>query len=192
MPEPEWLLYHLEEHRLFGGDGATAVLGYTSFPPKTDSSFRVFINEWGAQFGYLLIEDPCSVPFNFFYTSNISLPRGFFLASGGFREDFPAAAWELGWWTARPTVRSPPEDIGSVCRDFRRAPPGAESFPRRRAGEGTRPAESRSAPRPVADGRTRRTSSRSGAEQDVPGFSRRVLFDGIGRRIASVIGGGGL
>jgi GT2 family glycosyltransferase len=94
VPEPEWLLCHLEEHRLFGGDGATAVLGYTSFPPDTDSPFRVFINEWGAQFGYLLIEDPCSVPFNFFYTSNISLSRDFFLASGGFREDFPAAAWE--------------------------------------------------------------------------------------------------
>jgi len=34
------------------------------------------------------------VPFNFFYTSNVSLGRGFFLELGGFREDFPAAAWE--------------------------------------------------------------------------------------------------
>ena len=95
VPADGWLLAHLEEHRLFGGgDKATAVLGYTSFPPDTDSPFRIFINEWGAQFGYLLIEDPCAVPFNFFYTSNISLSRDRFLRDGGFREDFPAAAWE--------------------------------------------------------------------------------------------------
>lgn len=95
VPADGWLLAHLEEHRLFGGgDKATAVLGYTSFPSETDSPFRIFINEWGAQFGYLLIEDPCAVPFNFFYTSNISLSRDRFLLDGGFREDFPAAAWE--------------------------------------------------------------------------------------------------
>jgi GT2 family glycosyltransferase len=34
------------------------------------------------------------VPFNFFYTSNISLPRRLLTELGGFREDFPAAAWE--------------------------------------------------------------------------------------------------
>lgn len=93
-PQPGWLMAHLEEHRLFGGESRLAVLGYTSFPREIESPFLRFINEFGAQFGYLLIEDPGSVGFNFFYTSNISLPRNEFLKLGGFREDFPAAAWE--------------------------------------------------------------------------------------------------
>ena len=93
-PQPGWLGAHLEEHRLFGEPGPLAVLGYTSFSPDIESPFLRFINEYGAQFGYLLIEDPRAVPFNFFYTSNISLPRSELVRLGGFREDFPAAAWE--------------------------------------------------------------------------------------------------
>ncbi len=93
-PQPGWLASHLEEHRLFGGGGPLAVLGYTSFAGELDSPFLRFINEFGAQFGYLLVDDPCSVPFNFFYTSNISLERTLLVGLGGFREDFPAAAWE--------------------------------------------------------------------------------------------------
>jgi len=93
-PQPGWLRAHLEEHRIFGKPGPLAVLGYTSFSPEIESPFLRFINEYGAQFGYLLIEDPRAVPFNFFYTSNISLPRSELVRLGGFREDFPAAAWE--------------------------------------------------------------------------------------------------
>jgi GT2 family glycosyltransferase len=93
-PQPGWLGAHLEEHRLFGSAGPLTVLGYTSFSPEIESPFLRFINEYGAQFGYLLIEDPRAVPFNFFYTSNISLPRNELVRLGGFREDFPAAAWE--------------------------------------------------------------------------------------------------
>lgn len=94
VPQPGWLLAHLEEHRMFGGHGPLAVLGYTSFPPSHDTPFLRFINEYGSQFGYQLIDQPRDVPFNYFYTSNISLPRSFFVENGGFREDFPAAAWE--------------------------------------------------------------------------------------------------
>jgi GT2 family glycosyltransferase len=93
-PQPGWLMAHLEEHRLHGCGDKLAVLGYTTFPKEIDSPFLRFINEHGAQFGYLLIEDPGSVGFNFFYTSNISLSRKEFVRLGGFREDFPAAAWE--------------------------------------------------------------------------------------------------
>jgi GT2 family glycosyltransferase len=92
VPQPGWLLYHLEEHRI--EESQLAVLGYTSFPPTADTPFRSWINELGAQFGYQLIESPRNVPFNFFYTSNISLPRPALVELGGFREDFPAAAWE--------------------------------------------------------------------------------------------------
>ncbi len=94
IPQAGWLMAHLEEHRLFGGTGPLAVLGHTSFPPDAESPFMRFINEYGAQFGYSIIEDPRSVPFNFFYTSNVSLPRDELIRHGGFREDFPAAAWE--------------------------------------------------------------------------------------------------
>ncbi len=94
VPQPGWLHEHLEAHRIHGSTGPTAVLGYTAFPPAADSPFLRWINEYGAQFGYALIDDPTRVPFNFFYTSNVSLPRRLFLDLGGFREDFPAAAWE--------------------------------------------------------------------------------------------------
>lgn len=94
VPQPGWLRAHLEAHRLEDPGRSMAVLGYTSFPPGDDSPFLRWINEYGAQFGYSLIEDPTDVPFNFFYTSNISLPRRVFEGLGGFREDFPAAAWE--------------------------------------------------------------------------------------------------
>ncbi len=93
-PQPAWLVTHLDHHRLFGGRGPLAVLGYTSFASDLDSPFLRYINEYGAQFGYHLIDEPCDVPFNFFYTSNISLPREEIVRLGGFREDFPAAAWE--------------------------------------------------------------------------------------------------
>jgi len=92
VPEAGWLLEHLETQRL--ADTAVAVLGYTSFPAVLDSPFLRWINERGAQFGYGLIDRPTEVPFNFFYTSNVSLPRRVFEECGGFREDFPAAAWE--------------------------------------------------------------------------------------------------
>jgi len=94
VPQPGWLRAHLEAHRLDESGRPMAVLGYTAFPPEDSSPFLRWINEYGAQFGYALIEDPTDVPFNFFYTSNISLPRRVFETLGGFREDFPAAAWE--------------------------------------------------------------------------------------------------
>ena len=72
-----------------------AVLGYTTWPrERRVSPFLHHINEYGLQFGYALIEDPESVPFNFFYTSNISLPRELLVAEGLFDTTFPHAAWE--------------------------------------------------------------------------------------------------
>jgi GT2 family glycosyltransferase len=94
VPAAGWLEAHLEMHRVLGGEATVAGVGYTSFPDCDDSPFLRWINEYGAQFGYLLIDDAADVPFNFFYTSNISLPRRMLIELGGFREDFPAAAWE--------------------------------------------------------------------------------------------------
>jgi glycosyltransferase involved in cell wall biosynthesis len=72
-----------------------AVLGYTTWPrERRVSPFLHHINEYGLQFGYALIDDPEAVPFNFFYTSNISLPRVLLEAEGLFDTTFPHAAWE--------------------------------------------------------------------------------------------------
>jgi GT2 family glycosyltransferase len=72
-----------------------AVLGYTTWPrDRRVSPFLHHINEYGLQFGYGLIDDPESVPFNFFYTSNISLPRALLREAGLFDTTFPHAAWE--------------------------------------------------------------------------------------------------
>jgi len=94
VPEPPLLAVHAAAH----GERRpypAAVLGYTTWPAdRRVSPFLEQINEYGLQFGYSLIRDPESVPFNFFYTSNISLPRSLLLDAGLFDTTFPHAAWE--------------------------------------------------------------------------------------------------
>ncbi len=94
VPEPELLSVHAAAHAEPRAHPA-AVLGYTTWPRgRRVSPFLHHINEYGLQFGYALIADPESVPFNFFYTSNISLPRDLLLEEGLFDTSFPHAAWE--------------------------------------------------------------------------------------------------
>ncbi|MGH9442214.1 MAG: glycosyltransferase family 2 protein [Thermoanaerobaculia bacterium] len=94
VPEPDFLEVHLRSHRESGAR-KISVLGYTGWPrERRITPFLHHINEYGLQFGYELIEDPESVPFNFFYTSNISVPRQALLEAGLFDTTFPDAAWE--------------------------------------------------------------------------------------------------
>ncbi len=94
VPEPPLLAVHAESHEE-QKDHPVAVLGYTTWPrERRVSPFLHHINEYGLQFGYSLIEDPDSVPFNFFYTSNISLRRQLLEEGGLFDTTFPSAAWE--------------------------------------------------------------------------------------------------
>jgi glycosyltransferase involved in cell wall biosynthesis len=94
VPEPPLLSVHAASHAE-RRDHPVAVLGYTTWPrERRVSPFLHHINEYGLQFGYGLIEDPESVPFNFFYTSNISLPRRLLEEAGLFDTTFPHAAWE--------------------------------------------------------------------------------------------------
>jgi glycosyltransferase involved in cell wall biosynthesis len=93
VPRPEWLRIHREAHRQ-RGDGRLAVIGYTAWHPRMRRTrFLDYINEYGLQFGYALIEDQERVPFNFFYTSNLSLRRELLLEEP-FDEGFPYPAWE--------------------------------------------------------------------------------------------------
>jgi len=94
---------HLERHQApeskelaaSGKAEELVVIGYTVWPEEWEKTrFLEFIGEKGWQFGFSLIEDHDDVPFNYFYTSNLSLPRKLFLASGGFDEDFDAYGWE--------------------------------------------------------------------------------------------------
>ncbi|MDQ6894064.1 MAG: glycosyltransferase [Acidobacteriota bacterium] len=94
VPETRLLAVHAGAHAEKRAH-PVAVLGYTTWPrDRRVSPFLHHINEYGLQFGYALIQDPDSVPFNFFYTSNISLPRELLLEEGLFDTTFPHAAWE--------------------------------------------------------------------------------------------------
>ena len=94
VPEPRLLSVHGRAHAQ-ERPHPIAVLGYTTWPRDLRvSPFLHQINEYGLQFGYGLIRDPEQVPFNFFYTSNVSLPRDLLLEAGLFDTSFPHAAWE--------------------------------------------------------------------------------------------------
>jgi GT2 family glycosyltransferase len=94
VPEESFLAEHERAHGSRSGR-RISVLGYTTWPAdRRVTPFLDQINEYGLQFGYSLIEDRENVPFNFFYTSNISLPRATLLEVGLFDTTFPHAAWE--------------------------------------------------------------------------------------------------
>src|ERR1051325_11351001 len=94
VPEPRFLAEHARIHREAGDDRLVAALGYTGWPRhERVTAFMDYINDYGFQFGYKLIKHGETVPFNFFYTPNISIGREL-LAAQPFDSGFPAAAWE--------------------------------------------------------------------------------------------------
>jgi glycosyltransferase involved in cell wall biosynthesis len=94
VPEPSFLAEHARIHHDAGDDPLVACLGYTGWPAgERVTAFMDYINDFGLQFGYKLIRDGEIAPFNFFYTSNISLDRQL-LGDEPFDATFPAAAWE--------------------------------------------------------------------------------------------------
>jgi glycosyltransferase involved in cell wall biosynthesis len=94
VPERDFLAEHARTHRESNDERLVACLGYTGWPRKERvTAFMDYINDYGLQFGYKLIRDGETVPFNFFYTSNISIDRGV-LSEHPFDTTFPAAAWE--------------------------------------------------------------------------------------------------
>ncbi len=99
VPGPALVEEHLAKQRENLSPGGSTVprvvIGYTTWPPEWKKTrFLQFIGEKGWQFGFSLIEDFDNVPFNFFYTSNLSMPRKLFLEAGGFDEDFTVYGWE--------------------------------------------------------------------------------------------------
>jgi glycosyltransferase involved in cell wall biosynthesis len=94
VPESRFLAEHARTHSESADDPMIACLGYTGWPSdERVTAFMDYINDYGLQFGYRLIEDGGVVPFNFFYTSNISIDRKL-MADNPFDTTFPSAAWE--------------------------------------------------------------------------------------------------
>lgn len=135
VPAVGWLATHRAAHRRHGDDLHLAVIGYTGWHPRMRlNPFLRYINEHGLQFGYALIRDPADVPFNFFYTSNLSLARDLLLAEP-FDLRFPYAAWEdievayrlkkrglhLIYEPAARVAHDHPTDIGRFARRQERA-----------------------------------------------------------------------
>ncbi len=120
VPEPDWLKRHAQAHRSRADEPALAVIGYTRWHQRMRlTAFLEYINEFGLQFGYALIEDAEHVPFNFLYTSNLSMPRAL-LVREPFSTDFPYAAWEdieLGYRLEKAGMRLVYESRARVAHD---------------------------------------------------------------------------
>jgi GT2 family glycosyltransferase len=94
VPAPTWLAEHARAHRERGGSPMLAILGRTRWHHRIRvTPFLDYLNEDGRQFGYGLIRGGEEVPFNFFYTSNLSLARELLVAEP-FDVRFPFAVWE--------------------------------------------------------------------------------------------------
>jgi len=100
VPAPGWLAAHrnAQESRLARSirrsGGCVGVIGRTDWHQRMRRTpFLDYINEHGLQFGFALIENEDDVPFNFFYTSNLSIDREA-MAAEPFDPAFPFAAWE--------------------------------------------------------------------------------------------------
>ncbi len=120
VPAPDWLAAHERAFRRHGGGDQIAVVGYTGWHPRVRRTpFLDHLNENGLQFGYALIERPDDVPFNFFYTSNVSLSRRR-MAAEPFDEAFPYPAWEdieAAWRLARGGLRLVYEPAARTAHD---------------------------------------------------------------------------
>ena len=100
VPDADFLVEHL---RARGGveKGADRVvaIGYTPWAREyLRTRFMEYVGEEGWQFGFSLIEDKSAVPFNFFYTSNLSISREFFRESGDSTRTSESTAGRTSSW----------------------------------------------------------------------------------------------
>lgn len=120
VPSKGWIAEHHAAAARRRGEKLLGVLGYTDWHPRMSvDPFLRYINEYGLQFGYALIADRENVPFNFLYTSNLSLPREALLADP-FDLRFPYAAWEdteLGYRLQRKGLRLVYEPAARALHD---------------------------------------------------------------------------
>jgi len=93
ISHPRLLSEHVRIHRQRNIPNL-AILGPAYWPPDGEKSRLLEFLMAGDQFSYAFFDDPDDIPYNYFYTSNISLHRSFMLENGMFDEGFPSPAWE--------------------------------------------------------------------------------------------------
>jgi GT2 family glycosyltransferase len=92
IPDKNLLQEHLKIHQSSNKQNL-AVLGYTSWLPEIKlTPFKKFLTNY--HFSYDKISDKENVYWGYFYTSNVSLKKGFLQKSGFFDENFHYAAYE--------------------------------------------------------------------------------------------------
>jgi glycosyltransferase involved in cell wall biosynthesis len=123
VPDPDWLREHDRAWRARGATDELAVLGHVRWHERLRlTPFLRFLNDDGLQFGYGLIgrsADPENLPFNFFYTSNVSLDRAR-AQREPFDERFPYPAWEdveAAYRLSRAGMRLVYQPLASVAHD---------------------------------------------------------------------------
>ena len=99
----------LEEHGKSHREQSAVVLGSVRFPWEgTGTAFRRTLWQHPELLQSFRFPDAANVPFQHFYTCNLSLPRSFLSRSGNFDEDFQASGFEdtdLGYRMARAGFR---------------------------------------------------------------------------------------
>lgn len=105
IPDPQLVEEHGKSHR----EQDAVVLGAVRFPwDGSGTAFRRTLSKHPELLQSFRFPDPNDVPFQHFYTCNLSLPRAFLSRSGGFDESFRASGFEdidLGYRLARAGFR---------------------------------------------------------------------------------------
>ncbi|HTC94571.1 MAG TPA: glycosyltransferase [Terriglobales bacterium] len=92
VADPELIEQHLKSQQ---ESPAVAVLGQVRFPWKgTESPFFWCLSRHPELYQSFQFPDSQNVPFQYFYTCNLSLPRSFFDQGNGFDEEFTASGFE--------------------------------------------------------------------------------------------------
>jgi GT2 family glycosyltransferase len=93
IPDRDFLAAHVARHA--ATRGPLAVIGFTDWDRARIqvTPFLEFINSDGPQFAYGIIDERTELPFNCFYTSNVSVPRAL-LGDEPFDARFDFVGWE--------------------------------------------------------------------------------------------------
>jgi glycosyltransferase involved in cell wall biosynthesis len=102
VPSSKLVLEHTDFHRQSPGL-ESVLLGYVTWLPELRiTPFMRWYGEYGALFGYALLEDGSQVDRRYLYTCNISFKTDFLRANGGFNENLTVYEdHELGFRLAK-------------------------------------------------------------------------------------------
>ncbi len=121
IPAPQLLQEHWLAHQR---DPQSAILGRVTFPwDGTESPFRWVLTYRPEYLQSFRFDDPGNVPFNHFYSCNVSLPRSAFARAGLFDEGFRVYGFEdteFGYRLVRSGIRIVFNPRAEGLHDFRR------------------------------------------------------------------------